>query len=327
MDIDSTIAAEIFNAIQKAQRIVIISHRNPDADSIGSNLALRQLLEALEKDVISACVDAIPKELLFLTKTTTFQTSFNLNLTDLIMCVDAGSTAQTGFLERQPEILQSGKPVINIDHHPSNIGYGSINLVIPDAASTTLILYNLFTGFGIPINREMATSLLCGLYFDTGSFMHSNTGEEVYLAAGKLLENGADMPAIVKNMYKNRSIVQLKTWGKILNGIKVTPKNVVVSGITKEELEECCATPSETSGIIDYLSTVKDAEFATLLVEDDKGNVRGSLRTRKNDINLSEMAGMFGGGGHKKASGFTLKGELKKETIWSIKPDTRNEIN
>lgn len=326
MDISPKTAGEIVYACQNAHKIVIISHRNPDADSIGSNLAMRQLLEAMGKNVVSACVDPIPPEHHFLRNAHTYQTSFDLTTTDLIICVDAGSTSQTGFLERQPEILQSGKTIINIDHHPSNNGYGSINLVVPDAASTTLVIYNLFRLINAPITPCIATNLLCGLYFDTGSFMHSNTCEEVYRTAGELMEAGADMPAIVKNMYKNRSVRQLKTWGKILDGMKVTPNNVVVSGITREELDACCASSADASGVIDYLSTVKDAEFATLLVEDGKGNIRGSFRTRKNEINLSEMAGMFGGGGHKKASGFTIPGELKKETVWSIKPVTRNEI-
>ncbi len=321
MEISPTIAGQIVRACDEAQRIVIISHRNPDADSIGSNLALRQLLESMGKNVISACVDIVPKELGFLPNVTTFQTSFDLNATDLMICVDAGSIPQTGFLDRQPEIFESKKPIINIDHHPSNHGYGSINLIIADAASTTLVIYNLFKLLGVIITPQIATCLLCGLYYDTGSFMHSNVCDEVYQTASELMSAGADFCSIVKNMYKNRSIEQLKTWGKILEGMKVTPNNVVVSGITQKELDACCASTVETSGIIDYLSTVKDAEFATLLVEDDKGSVRGSFRTRKNEINLSEMAGMFGGGGHKKASGFNLPGVLQKETVWTIKPE------
>lgn len=321
MEIAPTIAGQILSTFQNARRIVIISHRNPDADSIGSNLALRQILEAMEKEVVSACVDDPPKELFFLPKAETFQKNFSIDETDLIVCVDAGSVAQTGFLERQPELLQTGKPVVNIDHHPSNNGYGTVNLIVNDAASTTLVIYNLFGTLGIPVTPAIATCLLCGLYYDTGSFMHSNTGEEVYRTASELMAAGADMATIVKNMYKNRSISQLKTWGRILDSMKVTPNNVVVSGITQKELDACCSSTAETSGIIDYLSTVKDAEFATLLVEDEKGNVRGSFRTRKNDINLSEMAGMFGGGGHKKASGFNLPGALRKETVWTIEPE------
>lgn len=321
MEIAPPIAGEIVGTSQKAQKIVIISHRNPDADSIGSNLALRQFLEAMGKEVVSACVDPVPKEMLFLPGADTFRQSFDINETDLIICVDAGSTAQTGFLDRQPELFRSGKPIINIDHHPSNNGYGTVNLVVNDAASTTLVILNLFKTLGIEITASVATCLLCGLYYDTGSFMHSNTSEEVYEAASELMTAGADMETIVKNMYKNRNISQLKTWGRILDNMKLTPNNIVVSGITRKELEACCSSTAETSGIIDYLSTVKDAEFATLLVEDEKGNVRGSFRTRKNDINLSEMAEMFGGGGHKKASGFNLPGVLRKETVWTVESE------
>jgi phosphoesterase RecJ-like protein len=319
MEITPTIAGRILSLCDQNQRIVIISHRNPDADSVGSNLALRQVLETMGKTVTSASVDPLPGELHFLPGATSFQTCFELENTDLIICVDAGSISQTGFLERQPEILQSGIPVINIDHHPSNCGYGNVNLVIGDAASATLIIYNLFKLAGITITPQIATCLLCGLYFDTGSFMHSNVDAEVYQAAGELVSAGARLREIVKHIYKNRSLEQLKTWGRILEEIKVTPNNVAVSGITQRELQNCAATAAETSGVIDYLSTVKDAEFAALLVEDGKGGIRGSFRTRKDDINLSEMAGMFGGGGHKKASGFCLPGKLQKETVWTIK--------
>jgi len=151
--------------------------------------------------------------------------------------------------------------------------------------------------------------------------MHSNVDEEVYQMASDLMRAGADMHTITKNMYKTRSIEQLKTWGMILDNMKVTSNNIVVGGITQQELQNCNATTVETSGVIDFLSVVKDAEFATLLVEDNKGNIRGSFRTRNSELNLSEMAGVFGGGGHKKASGFSLQGELKKETIWTIKPE------
>lgn len=322
MEIPLSIAGQIVDACNLAQRIVIISHRNPDADSIGSNLALRELLEGYGKEVSSVCIDSPPKELHFLRKTETFQNSFNLEETNLIICVDAGSTSQTHFLDHQPEIFQSGKPIINIDHHPSNNNYGTVNLVISDAASATLVMYHLFKTLGVTITKGMATSLLCGLYYDTGSFMHSNVCEDVYHSAGELMNLGADFPTIVKNMYQSRPISQLKTWGKILDNMKVTPSNVVVSGITQAELESCDATHADTSGVIDYLSTVKDANFATLLVEDGKGNIKGSFRTRKDDVNLSEMAGQFGGGGHKKASGFHIEGNLKKDVVWSIQSNT-----
>jgi phosphoesterase RecJ-like protein len=151
--------------------------------------------------------------------------------------------------------------------------------------------------------------------------MHSNTNDEVYLTAGKMMQQGANIGEIIQNLFHSKSIGQLKLLGKILEGVKVTGNHVAVSGIKEEDFAKCESQASDVSGAIDYLSMVKENQFATLLVEDSKGNVKGSLRTRKNDINLSEMATMFGGGGHKKASGFTIKGRLKKEVIWSIQPN------
>ena len=164
----------------------------------------------------------------------------------------------------------------------------------------------------------MATSLLCGLYYDTGSFMHSNTTDQVYKIAGELMQLGADYKTIAKKLFRSHSLNKLKLWGELLSNLKQTDNNIIVAGLRAEDFNAHNAKLEDCSGAIDYLSMAKDNEFATLLIEDGKGNVRGSLRSRKNDHNLSEIASLLGGGGHKKASGFTIKGKLQKQTVWSI---------
>ncbi len=319
MEIDPRQAKEALQQIQKAQKIVIISHRNPDADTIGSNLALRQVFEKYGKQVISACVDALPANLGFLKNIEKYQQNFAPHEMDLIICVDAGSPDQAAFIKQYPDLFSGKIPVINIDHHASNNHYGTLNIVFPGAASTTIIIYHLLLAWGEKISKNMATCLLYGLYYDTGSFMHSNTSDGVYTVAGKLIEAGANLEVIVKNLFHHNSIDQLRLWGKVFSEAELTNKNVVVAGVRQEDFKKTATGSTDLSGAIDYLSMVKGNLFATIISEDGKGNIRGSLRTKKNDVNLSEIAGMLGGGGHEKASGFTFEGELKKEIRWSIK--------
>lgn len=319
MKIQADLSRAILQLIQASKSIVIISHRNPDADTIGSNLALREVLEKYGKKVFSACVDPIDNKNFKLISDNLYQTQLDLDLIDLIICVDAGSKSQLAFPQDYPEIFSGRFSIINIDHHASNEGYGTVNLVFPDAASTTLIVHHLLKSWNEVITPKMATMLLYGLYYDTGSFMHSNTNDDVYETAADLLKLGADFNAIVKDVFKTHSIEKLKLWGKILSDVQMTPNKIVVSGVKEADLKKNNATIADVSGAIDYLSMASGNAFATILSEDGNGNIRGSLRTKDNEINLSEIAGLLGGGGHKKASGFTIAGQLKKEIHWSIK--------
>lgn len=318
MNILKKLSGQIFTELKKAQNILIISHRNPDADCIGSNLGLRLFLEKSGKNVTSACIDKIPAGFEFLPNYDSFTNHFRLQNFDLIISVDVGSTAQLGFDKTVPELLNKTLPFINIDHHPSNNNFGTLNLIQENKASTTLILYLLFEDWKIKISPDIATCLLYGLYYDTGSFMHSNTTNEVYEVASKLLLAGANNKLIVQNLYKNRSIQQLMVWGKILSDAKLTSHNILVSGILEKDITDCKASTDTISGIIDYLSMIQEARFAVLMHEDGKGNIKGSFRTRSNNVDLSQLASIFGGGGHKKASGFSVQGKLGKKLYWNI---------
>lgn len=320
MDIPKKLLNESLAKIQQAQNIVIISHRNPDADSIGSNLALREILEQQGKRVISACIDPLPPGTDFLKNASSYVQDFDVYWPDIIICVDAGSESQVAFASKYPDLFSGKFFIINIDHHSSNPNYGTINLVFPDAASTTIVLYYLFQQWEISLTPSIATCLLYGLYYDTGSFMHSNTTSEVYAVASDLIQKGAKSDLIIKNLFRQYRFEQLKLWGRVFENAEFTDKNIVVTGVRQKDFTELKTTSGDLSGAINYLSMVKGNSFATLVSEDGKGNIRGSLRTKHNDIDLAEIAEMLGGGGHKKACGFTVPGHLEREVKWSIKP-------
>jgi bifunctional oligoribonuclease and PAP phosphatase NrnA len=320
MEIPATISAAIQDEFNKAKKVLFISHRNPDGDTIGSNIALRLFAMQTGKETASVCADTLHQIFRFLPLAETFLTDFRPERFDLIVSLDCGSPDQTVFLKTEPLALKN-RPVINIDHHPSNTAFGDINLVSDTAASTTQIIFGLLKEWNAQISPQIATCLLAGLYTDTGSFMHSNTCDEVYEAAGELISLGAAQNLIVKNLFRQTSHEKLQLLGKILSGTNMTGKNVVISALREKDLRECGTDSSEMGGAIDYLNSVKGNRIAALLTEDGNGNIRGSLRTRHEDINLSDIAKDLGGGGHRKASGFTIKGHLQKEERWTVQPD------
>jgi bifunctional oligoribonuclease and PAP phosphatase NrnA len=304
---------EALNLIHAANRIVIISHKSPDADAIGANLALREPLERIGKHVTSACIDPVAPSCQFLHKADTFVQTFNPADFDLIITVDCGGYKLVGF-----PISTDESKILNIDHHPSNEHFGTVNIVMPESPATCIMLFLIFTSFNWEITQTMATALLHGIYFDTGSFMHSNTTPEALRIAARLKAHGADHKACVKHQFRSASLEKLKLWGRALSRLDINSKQAVVSAITEEDYTESNASFGDLSGLINYLTHIPEARFSMLLAEDKHGNIKGSLRTQNDDVDLSEIAQLFGGGGHKKAAGFTIPGKLKEKTIWEI---------
>lgn len=306
-------------ALLAAQRVCIISHRSPDGDAVGSNLALRLCLEDLGKEVVSACVDGVPQDSMWLVKGDSFVRDFRFTDFDLFVAVDCGDKKLMVFEKEKPELLSGSKPLLNIDHHFSNEGFGTVNVVDPEACSTAIILYDFFRFCGWRIRREVATCLLHGIYFDTGGMMHSNTTQRVFKVCGDLVSLGADLRRVSKELFHMTSVNKLRLWGRILSRAYVNEEGVVVSAVKGEDYLACGAEPGDTGGVIDYLNAVPGAKYSLLLAEDPKkGIVKGSLRTQRDDINLSDIAGQWGGGGHAKASGFGVEGKLTEVVSWQV---------
>lgn len=305
-----------WSIISRSNKIAIISHRQPDPDSIGSNLALNFALSAIGKEIHSICIDPPPKTTHFLPKVNNYSNHLEIENYDLLISVDCGSEGQVAYHRSHPEIFN--KNFINIDHHASNNHFGTINIVETSLSSTCEIIFYLLNYWKLNFTSEIATFLLFGLFYDTGSFMHSNVTPEVMEIAGKLCQYGASHQQIINNLYKNFSLEKYHIWGEILEQIKVTDQNIAVGISNLEKFHKHQAGSEEISGLIDYFSMCKESQMAALICQEKAGQIKGSLRTRHDHINLSDMAASMGGGGHKKASGFSFPGELKSETIWKI---------
>ncbi|MCX6735000.1 MAG: bifunctional oligoribonuclease/PAP phosphatase NrnA [Candidatus Peregrinibacteria bacterium] len=309
---------DVLSYIEKSQKILIISHRKPDADTLGAALALRLWLGSIGKEVTLACVDKPDEEMDFFPYLGEFVNNFDLKEFDLRIIVDAGASYMTNFHLKYANFFESSVPIINIDHHASNDHFGKVNIVDPVAPSTTVMLYRMFKELGVTIDADIATCLLAGIYGDTGGFMHSNTDKEVYKVSADLMSKGANVKGIIKSLFKSKSLETLRLWGKVLEKVEVTTDGVVMSVVKDEDYEQVGSTPEQLSGVVDYLNMVPDTKFAVLLNEDRKGNVKGSFRTRQTDLDLSRIAAVFGGGGHPKASGFMLPGKIQANLKYTI---------
>ncbi len=300
--------------IDESNHVVLLSHRHPDADTIGASLAMSHVLKNQHScSITCVCADPLPESLIFLKKEYIIRKKLSKKC-DCIVALDCSTPEQTKF----PTITKEDIPLINIDHHTTNTHYGDINIIDPHAASATEMLYHFFKETNLSYNDHIATCLLAGMYNDTGSFMHSNTTKETLKTAGELQKKGADLQRIVKKLFNTHSIEQLRLWGKVLSNVRINDKGTLVSKISTKELEETNASSRELAGVINYLNCIPEARITILLSEDSRGNIQGSMRARKDDIDVSALCEQFGGGGHKKAAGFTIPGKIIAKETWSI---------
>src|SRR3989344_3931855 len=231
---------------------------------------------------------------------------------DLIVVVDTADLALLGRLYTDHTDFFTSIPLLNVDHHISNVRFGQLQLIDPTAASATEVLYAWFmhnAEWSKMITPDMATLLLTGLITDTRSFQNPNTTPRSLEIAAELLEKGARQQEIIQHIYKTKPLSTLKIWGRALNRIQMDPDaGIVWSAISKEDLDEMGATAKETSGIFDELiSTIPNADVHVLFTELEEGGLKASMRSSP-AIDVSRLAGeTYGGGGHARAAGFKVR--------------------
>lgn len=313
----ATVAA-IGAALHEAKRVVIGTHEHPDGDALGSSLALWHTLRALGKEVVAYVPDLAPDFFSFLPGIEEITTKKpHLADYDTIIVVDYTQLNRTNL---EQEALEHPRSIC-IDHHYDNPKQATINLVVPKAAATAQILYELFQALKLPIGPTVATCLLTGIFTDTGSFMHDSTTPDILEIASDLMNKGARLSHIAHETYQKKDLPGLRIWGKALSRIITNEKTgVSMSVITYQDLDECGATLDDLSGVVSMINTLPQTKFALLLVEYVPGKIKGSLRSEPHkNVDVSKIAKRLGGGGHKLASGFEIPGHLVQENgKWRI---------
>lgn len=307
--------------LSEATSFVLVCHVDPDGDAIGSMAALGETLESQGKKVYRICKDLVPEVFNFLTGTNLIENKWPSGF-DAVILLDNGDFHRTGFTE---EILLSKNkniPIINIDHHPKNDIWrlAKVNCADDSVSSTCEILYDILASFSWEINNSVATALLTGIFYDTGSFQHANTTTKVLEITSELLKKGAKLKLISQKLVNARSMALFKLWGIALSRLSVNEKyRVSYSVLMQKDLEKTNATEDEIFGLVNLINTNADSKAALLLYETADGRIKGSLRTENDTVNLTKLAELLGGGGHKKAAGFTISGEIKSDGMsWKI---------
>jgi len=305
--------AKIHHHLQLAQNIVIVPHQNPDGDALGSALALAQYLENNRKNVEVFCSTPVStQQWYFLPRIHTVHTRAEVfqKPVDLIIVVDSGDLRYAGV---DKHLSGHAATVINIDHHATNEKYGHVNLVDAHASSTCEVIYRFFKQRRLAITPTIATALLSGIITDTNNFSNSASTVMSLSAAGELLRLGGNLILVNNQTGKTKTLPALKLWGQALSRLNVhEPSGLVYTYLKQEDWEKYGATEAEADGIANFLNILQDSKLTLLLKEIGNGQVKGSLRAGRDDGDVSEIAKKLGGGGHKKAAGFTISGTVEE---------------
>ncbi len=320
--LDAKKVTDALEMLQSAATIKCVCHRNPDGDAIGSLIGMGLLLEATypDKSIELHCVDPAPETMHFLPSVHRMRADLTIEPDDVFIFLDSAEPKLTEYHEKFPALFDGSVKSICFDHHPSNPKYATINFIIPEAASTCEIVVDFADRADWKLTPDIATALLTGVYTDTGGLLHSNTSSGVYRTVARLLRAGARQQLIVKQVFRTAKLSSLKLWGRVLENINISEEGGAVAALRESDFRATGADYSELTGVIDYVNAVPGMRFSLILSE-RQGKVKGSLRTLRDDVDVSEMAQKFQGGGHKKAAGFALSGKLMQESRWKVVPD------
>jgi len=321
-----------YQKIKAARNILIVSHLSPDADALASCGTLFDIAKKMSLDVQvyagnkpTGAYSFIPYEEQVLN-----QPPADLSIFDVIFILDCGSLARTGLSPELRQLLTTNpRPyLIEFDHHEPQDHYADLEIRLPEKAATVEIIYDFLKANNLPIDRTLANCILIGLLADTGNFLHDNASPAVLDVSAEMLLQGAAFPKIIQETVRNKSFASLKVWGRVLEKLKYNSRTgLVVSALSADELTELSeATDLQKEAdlfgdITSFLSGLSGVRVA-LFLREEPGRVKGSLRTNQPEVDVSKIARQFGGGGHKKAAGFSLPGRLAEtEQGWRVVRD------
>lgn len=304
--------------IKQSDNILLFAHTHPDGDTAGSVLALKEYAKTLGKNVDIACFESFPQFITpIISETFLHPDELDLEKYQLVIACDS---VERGFDKIQPKLLEN-QVIAVLDHHQNVPTKGDINIIDPAFSSVCEIIYDFFAVNKIAISRKIATSLLLGILFDTGTFQHACTSSKVLHIASELVKKGAPLSKINSAIFSNKSLPTMKLWGRALERSRINKENgLIVSYLTRKDMEECGADSDDIAYISTILNTVPGTRFALILSEREGGKLKGSLRSDEyKNVDVSLIAAQFGGGGHKLASGFEIEGKiLETEDGWKI---------
>jgi len=293
--------------VENSRSILQIAHVNPDGDTLGSNLALQQSLQENGYKTKIACIHKPASNYRFLPSIDSVQQTFDPKEHDLIITVDVADLGKmSGFYNDYKDFFDS-TPMINIDHHATNNRFGTVAIVDDKAASAGQIMYYLLRDLGAVFDNSTATNLMTALYFDTGSFQHSNTTPEVLRIAAELMKHDVPTDIIAFELFQKKDLGLLRLWGQVLSRLRIDYDHAIAwVFVSREDFEKTGTSPKDIEGLVALIHGIPKTRMTVVLSERENGKVKGSIRT-VDGVDASYYASVFGGGGHPKAAGFSAK--------------------
>jgi phosphoesterase RecJ-like protein len=302
---------QIGQALREHQTFVVLSHVRPDGDALGSQLALGLSLQQLGKDVRVWNEDGMLEKYSFLPEAN-FLTKPPTEPQDVDVVV-ALDTAIQNRLGATVASIKSAKLWINIDHHPSNPGYGDLVYINPNAPATGEILFELIKDQKLPIDRAIAENLFVAISTDTGSFQYPNTTARTFEIAADLVRAGINVGRVSQLTYENYPRRRVELLRELLGTMRFDANDRIASfKLSLATAKKLCVLPEDNEGLIDHLRAIHGVVVAIFFEELSDGKVRVSMRSKSDKVNVCAICEKFGGGGHVLAAGARVRGTLEE---------------
>ena len=296
---------EIAKRLIAAQRILLLSHTNPDGDTVGSVTALSRALKLCGKETICLCDIPIPERNLFICGEGAYVTSCEIRESDLVVSVDVASPQMLGGLREAFD----GRTDIRIDHHASADDFATYNYVDPTAGACAEIVYELITLLPCTLCEAVASPLYTALNTDTGGFRFSNTTARTHKIAAALMEAGAAAADICETLYENVTLESLQSNALFLEKLQLyLDGKILFLPITMADKERYGFTDENIEGYATLSRKIAGVELGMVLREKDRGGYKVSMRSRKT-VDSAALCALFGGGGHARAAGATVEAD------------------
>ncbi len=309
---------EAWEKIKQADNILLVTHLRPDGDAISSVCAMIDLLENIDKKYSAFCDGKIEESFSYLAhieKINTKKEMINFSKHDLIIILDCGSMARTSLTE-EIKNKSLNQTIIEFDHHPQVDNYANIEIRNPQASATTEVIYDFFKINKLKINKNIANCILTGIFTDTANLFYPNTSDKTIRISSEMMIYGAQLPQIIQNTWYNKNLTAMKIWGVALNNLKINKKyNLAFSVLTQKDIKEAGAENINKdiySSIAGFLGNLHKVKAIMLIIEEENGIIKTSLRSSDPNVDVSKLAKFMGGGGHTKAASFIISGKILK---------------
>jgi len=303
----SAVPAEVVRRIAAARHVMAVCHERPEADALGAALGVVLIVEHLGGRGVPVCADPVPPMYDFLRGMERFRQDPGDDPYDLIVVVDCGELARVGpILETSADLFRR-VPIVNIDHHVSNAGFGDAAWVDPTAAAACEQVTLLAQALGVPLDAAdgaLTRALMAGVVIDTATFQHPNATPRTLRVAADLLAAGAPLAETSRRIYRSKPNAQLKLFGLVMADMVDEDGRLIHSALTEAHLRTSGALPSQSEGLIDLFSQSETADIVLLFTEQG-AQTRVSVRTSPR-VDATALVGPLGGGGHPRAAGATI---------------------